>query len=103
MNQDIRHFLQNCNFCGQTTIWRDKKRGLLKPLPVLQCIWQEISMDFITDLPPGKDYKAIILLVITDLLGKVSILLLVHPGKFDAKSIALHFVEHLQGMHTSGY
>ena len=93
MNQVIRHFLWNCNFCGQKTIWRDKKRGLLKPLPALQRIWQEISLDFIPDLPPGQDSKATILLVITDHLGKGSILLLVHPKKFDAESIALLFVE----------
>ena len=52
INQDIRRFLRNCDVCGRTTIWRDKKKGLLKPLPIPQRIWQEILMDFITDLPP---------------------------------------------------
>ena len=50
-------------------------------------------MDFITDLPPGQDSKATILLVITYCMGKGSILFPVHPSKFDAESIALLFVE----------
>ena len=49
-------------------------------------------MDFITDLPPCDDGSTIIL-VITDRLGKGSILLAVHPEKFDAESIALLLVE----------
>ena len=99
INQDIRRFLRNCDVCGRTTIWRDKKKGLLKPLPVPQRIWQEISMDFITDLPPGEDSGATILLVITDRLGKGSILLPIHPDKFDAESVALLFVQRYVPFH----
>jgi hypothetical protein len=40
----------------------------LKPLLILDRIWLEISMDFITDLPESEGYKNII--VITDRLGK---------------------------------
>lgn len=93
MNQDVRRFLRNCDVCGRTTVWRDKKKGMLKPLPVPSRIWQEISMDFITDLPPAEGSKATILLVITDRLSKGTILLPVLPGHFDAENVAHLFIE----------
>jgi predicted aspartyl protease len=80
MNAQVRQFIRNCDVCGRSTIWRDKKKGLLKPLPVPERIWQEISMDFITDLPQTKENKSIVLLVITDRLSKGTILIEVLPG-----------------------
>jgi hypothetical protein len=40
----------------------------LKPLPILDHIWSEISIDFIIDLPESEECQNII--VITDRLGK---------------------------------
>ena len=90
--QDIRQFVKNCGTCGRTTIWRDKKRGLLKPLPIPERTWQEISMDHITDLPESKGCKNI--LVITDRLGKGTILLPISLDGFTAKGTAEFFLEH---------
>jgi hypothetical protein len=30
----VRQFLRNCDICRRSTIWRDTKHGLLKPLPI---------------------------------------------------------------------
>lgn len=73
--KDVRRFLQNCTICGRTTVWRDTKHGLLKPLPIPQRIWAELSMDFITELPPAKEDSSTNLLVITDRLTKGVILI----------------------------
>ncbi len=70
VSQDVRRFVRNCAVCGQAKPWREKKQGLLKPLPVPDRVWSEISMDFITDLPPGKTTGATCLMVICDRLGK---------------------------------
>jgi hypothetical protein len=64
MSRDIRRFVQNCDVCGRTKSWRDQRKGLLKPLPVPDRPWQEVSMDFITDLPESKGCTNI--MVITD-------------------------------------
>ena len=40
--KDVRQFLRNCGICGRSTIWRETKHGLLKPLPIPQRIWAEI-------------------------------------------------------------
>ena len=52
-SQDYRRFVQNCETYARSQAWREQKKGLLKPLPIPQRIWQEISMDFMTDLPPS--------------------------------------------------
>lgn len=35
MNRMVWQFVRNCDVCGRTHVWRDKKRGFLKPLPIL--------------------------------------------------------------------
>jgi hypothetical protein len=92
MNAQARRFIRNCDVCGRSTIWRDKKKGLLKPLPIPDRIWQEISMDFVTDLPPTPETKSTVLLVITDRLGKGTILLEVPPDQWDAEGVANIFL-----------
>ena len=93
-NQDVRRFVKNCDVCGRTSIWRDKKKGLLKPLPVPSQIWREISMDFITGLPPSGSDKITILLVITDRLSKGIILIPIKSELFDAEGLAKVFLEY---------
>ncbi|KAM4060831.1 reverse transcriptase (RNA-dependent DNA polymerase) [Hirsutella rhossiliensis] len=67
---DVRRFVRNCEVCGRNTIWRDTKKGLLKPLPIPQRIWSEITIDFITDLPPSGKDGATNCMVVTDRLTK---------------------------------
>lgn len=70
LSQDVRRFLRNCDTCGRTAVWREKRRGLLKPLPIPERIWAEISIDFITGLPPSGPEQATNIMVITDRLSK---------------------------------
>jgi hypothetical protein len=70
LGQDVRRFLRNCNVCGRTAVWREKKRGLLKPLPIPERMWSELSIDFITDLPPSGPNQTTFMMVITDRLLK---------------------------------
>lgn len=70
LSQDVRRFLRNCDVCGRTAVWREKRRGLLKPLPIPDQAWSEISMDFITGLPPSGPEEAETIMVITCRLTK---------------------------------
>lgn len=74
ISQDVRRFLRNCNVCGRTTAWREQRKGLLKPLPVPERIWSELSMDFVVGLPPSGPDRCTNILVITDRLSKSVIL-----------------------------
>lgn len=68
MSYHVRRFCRNCNACGRNKVWRDQKHGLLQPLPVPDRFFQEISMDFIVDLPESEGCKH--LWVIKDRLSK---------------------------------
>jgi hypothetical protein len=68
MYLDVRRFVRNCDTCGANTPWRDRRQGFLKPLPVPDRIWSEISIDFVVDLHPSKGRTNIV--VVTDRLGK---------------------------------
>jgi hypothetical protein len=61
--------------CGRSSVWRDTRHGLLKPLPIPQQIWAKILVDFITGLPPSGPTKATNCMVITDWLTKSVILI----------------------------
>lgn len=71
--QDIKRFIRNCHTCQRTKSSR-KTAGQLLPLPVPQQRWQDITMDYITDLPSAnKDSLcpgATSILVIVDRLSK---------------------------------
>ena len=69
---DVRCFVRNCHLCGSNKIWQEQKHGLLKPLPIPERKWQEISIDFITELPLSNGYTN--LAVFTDQLGKGTII-----------------------------
>ena len=69
-SQLVRRFVANCDTCGRAHIWRQSKRGFLKPLPIPDRPRSHLSMDFITDLPPTGPSKAKYLWVIVDRLTK---------------------------------
>lgn len=58
MSNMVRIFLRNCDVYERTHIWRYKKRVLHKPLPIPERHHQEISIDFMTDLPAKKTSPA---------------------------------------------
>jgi transposase InsO family protein len=70
LSQDVRQFLRNCDVCGRANVWREQRRGLLKPLPIPDRVWADISVDFITDLPPSGPDQVTTVMVITDRLFK---------------------------------
>jgi len=71
-SRHVRQFLRNCDHCGRNKVWREQKQGLLQPLPVPERFFQEISMDFMTDLPDSQGNRY--LWVIKDRLSKSVVL-----------------------------
>jgi transposase InsO family protein len=68
MTSDMSRYINNCEACGSSRVWKERRQGLLKPLPIPDRIWSEISMDFITGLPISSGCTNV--LVITDRLSK---------------------------------
>ncbi|CAI7882768.1 unnamed protein product [Closterium sp. NIES-53] len=64
MANDVQKFVTSCDTCQRMKSSKQKKAGLLQPLPVLEQPWQVVSLDFITGLPPTNAGHDAILVVI---------------------------------------
>jgi len=95
LSDAVRRFVRNCDKCGANTVWRDRRQGLLKPLPIPERKWREISIDFIEKLPVSGGCTN--LMVIVDRLGKGIIL---EPlEKLDTDYVARRFIKCFVGHH----
>jgi hypothetical protein len=68
LRRSIRKYIRGCDICSRAKAERHKPYGLLQPLPIPADRWQDLSMDFITDLPLSDDFDSI--LVVKDRLTK---------------------------------
>lgn len=66
--------------------------GLLNPLPIPDCIWEDIAMDFITGLPPVRGYSVII--VVVDRLSKYAHLVPLRTA-YTSQSVAEAFFHNI--------
>jgi RNase H-like domain found in reverse transcriptase/Reverse transcriptase (RNA-dependent DNA polymerase)/Integrase zinc binding domain/Chromo (CHRromatin Organisation MOdifier) domain/Integrase core domain len=75
MAKDVRKYIQTCDVCQRVKTKRHRPYGELQPLPRPKNPWKEITMDFITDLPPssrgGAVYNSI--LVVVDRFTKMAL------------------------------
>src|SRR3954465_15808200 len=54
MNNDVRHYVKSCDSCQRIKASQQVPAGLLQPLPIPSTPWEQVSMDFITQLPVTK-------------------------------------------------
>ena len=89
----VRELVQGCRTCRSSEAYTDGKQGLLKPLPIPEQYWTDISMDFITPLPEciygGRKYKHIGVVVCR--LSKRKRFLALES--LDVEHVALKFLE----------
>ena len=95
MSDDIRRFVRNCDICGRVKPWRDGLQGFLKPLPIPERIWKEISIDFFEGLPESNGCTN--LMVITDRLSKDVILVALED--VTAETVAENFLRYVVAYH----
>ena len=51
MKKDIRRFVSECLTCQLVKAEHQRPAGLLKPLPIPEWKWENVTMDFVTGLP----------------------------------------------------
>ena len=68
LRDSVRQFIRNCDICGRATVWREAKAGFLRSLPIPERTGCNVTIDFITDLPPSNGCSN--MMVITDRLSK---------------------------------
>ena len=95
LTNDVRQFVRNCDTCNRAKVWREQTQGLLKPLPIPERPWQELSMDFIVTLPTSNGCTNI--LVVTDRLSKSCIL--IPMSKIDAETVAQALIDNVFAHH----
>lgn len=60
---DVKEFVQACPKCAQSKSSNQSPPGFLQPLPVPSRPWSDISLDFVTGLPPSKNNTVILTIV----------------------------------------
>ena len=99
MARDVRIFVQACQLCTRTKASRSSPPGFLKPLPVPFQAWSDISIDYITPLPPcarnGIVYKHILVTICS--LTKMRHFIPV--GDLDTNTLANAFVQRVYILH----
>ncbi len=65
--KDVREYVKTCQICQRTKTKRHRPYGELSSFPIPSKPWQEITLDFITGLPPsrfrGKVFDSILVIV----------------------------------------
>jgi hypothetical protein len=96
MRADVDRYTRNCHTCQRSKSNRHAPFGVLRPLPIPEHPWQDISMDFVTGLPWSNGYDAI--WVVVDRLTKERHLIPCCTD-VDAKELANLFIAHIFGLH----
>ena len=96
LKYDIQKFVAEYLGFQQNKAEKIKTLGLLQTLSIPSQFWEEVSMDFITDLPKSEGKSAI--MVVVDRLTKyVHFCALSHP--FKSSTVATAFMETIQMLH----
>jgi hypothetical protein len=95
MHETIRRYVKSCHTCSRTKASREKYHGLLKPLPVPERRWSDISVDFIVDLPPSEGNTNI--MVVVDRLSKYRHVIGCHD--ISAPTVARLFLDNVWKYH----
>jgi hypothetical protein len=80
MRELVADYCKACGVCQGSRVIRGKQQGLLQPLPIPSNPWEQISMDFITDLPASIKFKDLnssreaynAILVVVDRISKMA-------------------------------
>lgn len=97
----VKNMVKQCSNCQHNKYETQKKKGLLQPFPIPEREWEDITMDFITNLP--NSYGRTVVWVLCDRLSKF-VHLIPLPTHFTVLDLATRFtleVFHLHGIPIS--
>ena len=64
MAGDIREYVESCPTCQLEKVDHTMKKGNLQSLAIPEAKWQEVSVDFVTDLPVASEGEDSIMTVV---------------------------------------
>ncbi|KAH0607596.1 uncharacterized protein H6S33_002630 [Morchella sextelata] len=96
MRKYVDQYVRNCNVCDRSKAPCNAPYGVLRPMPIPDGPWRDVSMDFITDLPESDGYNEI--LVVVDRLTKMRHLIPT-TKEADSKEVATLYIDNVWKLH----
>ena len=96
MHKSVQDYIKGCEVCQKIKVETLAPAGLLQPLPIPCQVWDDITLDFIEDLPVSQG-KDTIMVVVNGLSKSAHFLTLSHS--FTAKIVVEKFVEGIIKLH----
>ncbi|KAF7119456.1 hypothetical protein RHSIM_Rhsim13G0234900 [Rhododendron simsii] len=96
MRKELFAFVANCDTCQRNKTETVAVPGLLQPLPILERVWTDISMDFVEGLPSSQG-KTVIFVVVDRLSKYAHFIALSHP--YTAIEVAQSFMDSIFRLH----
>jgi hypothetical protein len=69
LRKRVQQYIRNCHCCQYSGTLRHATFGVLRPLPVPEILWEDISMDLVVRLPECEGFDAV--WVVVDRLSKM--------------------------------
>ncbi|KAL0444796.1 UNVERIFIED_CONTAM: hypothetical protein Slati_2202300 [Sesamum latifolium] len=63
IEEDVEACVRTCLVCQLDKVEKNKKVGLLQPLPIPKGLWQSVSMDFISNFPKINSMASVLVVV----------------------------------------
>jgi len=92
----VARWLRNCHTCRRAVPSREAYQGVLKPLPVPDRAWRDVTVDFVVQLPKSNRYDAV--MTVTDRLTKMKHLIPCYTT-CNAEDAATLFLQHVWKLH----
>lgn len=96
MYRDVDRYVRNCHTCQRSRTSRHAPYGILRPLPVPEGPWRDVSLDHVTGLPWSNGCNAI--LVVIDRLTKQRHLIPTRDSS-NAEDLARLYIRHVAKLH----
>ena len=95
ISKDVKEYTSTCGVCQRTRVQRHRPYGEMQALPIPQGPFQELTMDFITDLPPSKRDGSVYdsILVVVDRYTKMARYIACNKTCIAEKLVALFYDE----------
>jgi len=70
LKYDAEKYVKSCLTCQQNRTFNKKQVGLLRSLPILEGLWENVSMDFMLNFPSSRGFDVI--MVVVDRFNKMA-------------------------------